>query len=59
LRVTLHAIDSFDAEIATVSQSLPDYALFRALPGAAEWNGLPLLERHRMCQIGNGLKSNR
>jgi transposase len=34
LRVTLHAIDSFDAEIATISQSLPDYALFRALPGA-------------------------
>lgn len=34
LRVTLQAIDSFDAEIATVSQSLPDYALFRALPGA-------------------------
>jgi hypothetical protein len=24
-----------------------------------EWNGLPLLERHRLCQIGSGLKSNR
>jgi transposase len=34
LRVTLQAIESFDAEIATVSQTLPDYALFRALPGA-------------------------
>jgi transposase len=34
LRVTLRAIDSFDAEIATVSQTLPDYALFRVLPGA-------------------------
>jgi transposase len=34
LRVTLRAIESFDAEIATVSQTLPDYALFRALPGA-------------------------
>jgi transposase len=34
LRVTLQAIDNFDAEIATVSQTLPDYALFRALPGA-------------------------
>jgi transposase len=34
LRVTLQAIDRFDAEIATVSETLPDYALFRALPGA-------------------------
>jgi transposase len=34
LRATLQAIDSFDAEIASVSQTLPDYALFRALPGA-------------------------
>ena len=34
LRVTLQAIESFDAEIATVSQTLPDYSLFRALPGA-------------------------
>ena len=34
LRVTLQAIDRFDAEIATVSQTLPDYSLFRALPGA-------------------------
>jgi hypothetical protein len=24
-----------------------------------EWNGLPLLERHRLCQIGSGFKSNR
>jgi transposase len=34
LRVTLQAIERFDAEIAAVSQALPDYALFRALPGA-------------------------
>ena len=34
LRVTLQAIERFDAEIATVSQTLPDYALFHALPGA-------------------------
>jgi len=34
LRATLDAIDSFDAEIATVSQTLPDYTLFSALPGA-------------------------
>ena len=34
LRVTLQAIERFDAEIATVSESLPDYSLFRALPGA-------------------------
>ena len=33
LRVTLQAIARFDAEIATVSETLPDYALFRALPG--------------------------
>jgi hypothetical protein len=32
LRVTLQAIERFEAEIATVSQTLPDYALFRALP---------------------------
>lgn len=34
LRVTLQAIKRFDDEIETVSQTLPDYALFRALPGA-------------------------
>ena len=34
LRVTLQAIDRFDAEIAAVSDTLPDYALFRALPAA-------------------------
>jgi transposase len=34
LRVTLQAIERFDAEIASVSQTLPDYALFSALPGA-------------------------
>ena len=34
LRVTLRAIERFDAEIARVSETLPDYALFRALPAA-------------------------
>ena len=34
LRATLQAIESFDTEIATVSETLPDYSLFRALPGA-------------------------
>ena len=34
LRVTLQAIDGFDAEIAAVAKRLPDYALFAALPGA-------------------------
>jgi transposase len=34
LRVSLKAIARFDAEIETVTHRLPDYALFRALPGA-------------------------
>lgn len=34
LRVTLQAIERFDAQIATIAPTLPDYALFRALPGA-------------------------
>ena len=34
LRVTLQAIDEFDAEITAVAKRLPDYALFVALPGA-------------------------
>jgi transposase len=34
LRVTLQAIDQFDAEITDVAKRLPDYALFAALPGA-------------------------
>jgi transposase len=34
LRVLLQAIDRFDAEINTVTKSLPDYDLFAALPGA-------------------------
>ncbi len=34
LRVLLKAIDRFDAEIDTVTKSLPDYDLFAALPGA-------------------------
>ena len=34
MRVTLQAIERFDAEIAAVSDTLTDYALFRALPAA-------------------------
>lgn len=34
LRVTLQAIRQFDHEIAAVAETLPDYALFAALPGA-------------------------
>jgi transposase len=34
LRVTLQAIDRFDAQIAQIAPSLPDYALFKSLPGA-------------------------
>lgn len=34
LRATLKAIERFDAEIEALAPTLPDYALFRALPGA-------------------------
>ena len=34
LRVTLQAIEAFDAEITELAKHLPDYALFAALPGA-------------------------
>ena len=34
LRVTLQAIDAFDAAIIDLAKRLPDYALFAALPGA-------------------------
>ncbi len=34
LRVTLTAIARFDDEIASLAAKLPDYALFRSLPGA-------------------------
>ena len=34
LRVTLQAIDDFDAAIIEVAERLPDYQLFAALPGA-------------------------
>jgi transposase len=34
LRLSLCAIESFDAKIAALAQTLPDYPLFRALPGA-------------------------
>jgi transposase len=34
LRVSLQAIVRFDAEISTISKTLPDYSLFSALPGA-------------------------
>jgi transposase len=32
--VSLRAIECFDSQIEGVAQALPDYALFRALPGA-------------------------
>ena len=34
LRVTLAAIEQFDQQIEAVAQTIPDYPLFRALPGA-------------------------
>jgi transposase len=34
LRVTLQAIDRFEVEIAGLAPKLPDYVLFRTLPGA-------------------------
>jgi len=34
LRVTLQAIEAFDAKITELAKRLPDYALFAALPGA-------------------------
>jgi transposase len=34
LRAGLHALERFDAEIAQLASTLPDYPLFRALPGA-------------------------
>jgi transposase len=34
LRVSLQAIERFDADTTTLAQTLPDYSLFRALPGA-------------------------
>jgi hypothetical protein len=34
LRVSLQAIERFDAKTTTLAQTLPDYSLFRALPGA-------------------------
>jgi transposase len=36
LRVTIHAIDRFDHEIALVAAKLPDYALFNGLPGGGD-----------------------
>ncbi len=34
LRLTLQAVDRYDAEIASIAPRLPDYVLFRELPGA-------------------------
>ena len=34
LRTTLAAIERFDQQIEAVAQTIPDYPLFRALPGA-------------------------
>jgi transposase len=43
LQVTLRAVKRFDAEIAAVADTLPDYALFRSLPGAGAILGPRLL----------------
>jgi hypothetical protein len=43
LSVTLQAIERYDAKIAAVAKTLPDYRLFSSLPGAGqtfiEWAG--------------------
>jgi transposase len=43
LQVTLQAVKRFDAEIAVIAATLPDYALFRSLPGAGPILGPRLL----------------
>ncbi|MEO6593149.1 MAG: IS110 family transposase [Planctomycetota bacterium] len=43
LRAALHAISRFDDEIGRVAPTLPDYALFDALPGSGEVMGPRLL----------------
>jgi hypothetical protein len=43
LRALLQAIDRFDAEIAAVTNSLPDYCQFAALPGAGHIQATRLL----------------
>lgn len=43
LQVTLQAVKRFDAEIAALAPTLPDYALFRSLPGAGPVLGPRLL----------------
>lgn len=47
LRAILQAIERFDAEISTVSGTLPDYALFDALPG-----GGPALAPRLLVALG-------
>ena len=47
LRVSLEAIERFDAETTTLAQTLPDYSLFRALPGAGPALAPRLLAAHR------------
>ena len=47
LRVTLQAIDHFDAEITPVAKRLHDYALFAALPGAG-----PILASRLLVAFG-------
>ena len=47
LRAILQSIERFDAEISTVSRTLPDYALFDALPG-----GGPALAPRLLVALG-------
>ena len=47
LRAILQAIERFDAEISTLSRTLPDYALFDALPG-----GGPALAPRLLVALG-------
>ena len=47
LPVTLRAIERFDAEIARVGETLPDYALFRTLPAAGVTPCSPIARRLR------------
>ena len=47
LRVTLQAIAQFDKAIATLAPKLPDYALFRPLPGAG-----PILAPRLLAAFG-------
>jgi transposase len=48
LQVMLQAIDRFDAQIASLAPTLPDYALFHALPGSG-----PILTPRLLAAFGD------